>query len=362
MRTVRWLLLPLPIALFLVGCGAPSNQRATISYDDALAKVRQKIPAETYFTNDFLKQVATARPTPPGSPDHVRIGMPWILNDESALWYVAVEKGFFRDMGIEAELVPGGPGKDPLALMVGGSLDLAVTPGGSFVVSLVASPTGAKVTAIATLLKESQYSWIALDKSVANDQVSHKELKPEDVLDKKIGLQADGDRYAEFLIQKFKLPADRIKIVQVGFSVDPLTSGAIDFYAGWIQNQPRFLEQQGYKNWVALRFKDLGWPETGDVSVVMKSLIDKNPGLVARYVYALSQAIQFYLANPGETADITVKYGKDATLTKEMVLRRFELERDLVVGHDGQPPLWMSADAWNNLSALLTQYGVVELH
>jgi hypothetical protein len=45
-----------------------------------------------------------------------------------------------------------------------------------------------------------------------------------------------------------------------------------------------------------------------------------------------------------------------------MVLRRFELEKDLVVGHDGQPPLWMSAESWNNLAVLLTQYGGISLN
>jgi NitT/TauT family transport system substrate-binding protein len=361
MNKIRLHLLPIALVVLLSGCGAPSNQHRQISFDDALAKVRQKIPADSYISNEFLKQVATVKPTPPSSPDHVRIGMPWILNDESALWYIAVEKGFFRDMGIEAELVPGGPGKDPLALMIGNSLDIAVVPGGASVVSLIASPTGAKVTAICTLLKDSQYSWLTLDHTVGNDQASHKELKPEDLIGKKIGVQSDGQRYVDFVIQRFKLPADQIKVVQVGFSIDPLVSGAVDFYAGWFQNQPRFLEQQGYKNWLALRFRDLGWTEEGDVSVVMKTLAEKNPGLVARYVYALSQAVQVYLNQPEEAADITLKDSKDANLTRDMVLRRFELEKDLVLGKDGQPPLWMSVESWNNLAALLTQYGGIEL-
>src|SRR6202162_1872516 len=191
MNNLRLRLLPIVLGLLLGGCGPPSSQHTQISYEDALAKVHQKIPAETYFTNEFLKQAATAKPTPPSSPDHVRIGMPWILNDESALWYIAVEKGFFRDMGIEAELVPGGPGKDPLALMVGNSIDIAVVPGGASVVSLIASPTGAKVTAICNLLKDSQYSWLTLDHTVSNDQVSHKELKPQDLIGKKVGVQVD---------------------------------------------------------------------------------------------------------------------------------------------------------------------------
>jgi len=43
------------------------------------------------------------------------------------------------------------------------------------------------------------------------------------------------------------------------------------------------------------------------------------------------------------------------------LLRRFQLEKDLVVGRDGQPPLWMSADVWNNSAALMAEYGVINL-
>jgi ABC-type nitrate/sulfonate/bicarbonate transport system substrate-binding protein len=335
------------------------KEAVTLSYDDALAKVRRKIPAESYFSNDFLKKAAAEQPTVPATPGKVRIGMPWILNDECALWYVAVEKRFFKDAGIDAELVPGGPGKDQLTLLAAGSLEVAVTAGGGYVLSLVASPTGAKVTAICTLLKDSPYTWLALDKSVPDGQSSSLRLKPENVIGKTVGIQADGEPYAKFLLQKYHLPADKVKLVRVGFTADPLVTGAVDFYSAWVQNQPRFLEQDGHKNWTGLRFKDFGWNEHCDVSVVKKSLAEQNPGLVTRYVYALSQAIQFMLDHPDETADITVRYGKDTTLSRDLVLRRFQLERDLVTGHDGQPPLWMSADVWNNSAALLTEYGVI---
>jgi len=350
----------------ILGTGSLSScdtqqQPANLSYEDTLAKVRQKIPAESYFSNEFLKKAAAERPNVPVTPDKVRIGMPWILNDECALWFVAVEKGYFRDMGIDAELVPGGPGKDQLTLLAAGSLEFAVSAGGDFVVSLVASPTGAKVTAICTLLKDSPYDWIALDKSVSSDQPSSLQLKPEDVIGKTVGIQSDGEIYARFLFQKYHLPADKVRLMRAGFTADPLVSGAVDFYAAWVQNQPRFLEQDGHKNWTGLRFKDLGWNEHCDVSVVKKSLAEQNPNLVTRYVYALSQAIRFYLDHPEETADITIRYGKDATLSRDLVLRRFQLEKDLVVGRDGQPPLWMSADVWNNSAALMAEYGVINL-
>ncbi len=54
-------LLPIAFVLLFSGCGAPSNQHTQISFDDALANVRQKIPADGYVTNEFLKQVAVGQ-------------------------------------------------------------------------------------------------------------------------------------------------------------------------------------------------------------------------------------------------------------------------------------------------------------
>jgi NitT/TauT family transport system substrate-binding protein len=347
--------------MFLVGCDSKPPEMKSLSFDEALAKVRQAIPASQYFTNEFLEKAQNAPPASPANPDKIKIGMPWILNDEGAIWYVAIEKGFFKDVGIEAELVPGGPGKDPLALLVGGTIDIAIAPGGNAVPKLIASPTGSKVVAICTLLKDSPYGWISLDKSVPPDQKSTRQTTPADLIGKTVGLQADGDPYAQFIFGRHQIPQDKVKLVQIGFSTDPLVAGVVDFCSVWIQNQPRFLEQQGHKNWSILLFKNFGWNEHNDVSVVTKSMTEKRPELVTRYLAAMLKAVQFYLDHPDETADITIRYGKDATLDKATVLRRFELERDLVIGHDGKPPLWMSEEVWNTSATLLTQYGVINL-
>jgi ABC-type nitrate/sulfonate/bicarbonate transport system substrate-binding protein len=138
-------------------------------------------------------------------------------------------------------------------------------------------------------------------------------------------------------------------------------AGVVDFYAAWLPNQPRFLEEQGHRNWAALEFEKLGWSEYSDVSVFTQKSARENPQRVVRYLYALQQAMQFRLSHPEEAADITVKWAKDAELTRAKVLRRFELEQPLLVGTDGQPPMWMKPENWDTLAALLLQFEQIEL-
>jgi ABC-type nitrate/sulfonate/bicarbonate transport system substrate-binding protein len=346
-----------------VGCGKPpvAVVPPERSFETCLALVKEKRPASGYFTNEFLRQAQAGRPSVPAIPEKFRIGLPWVLNDECALWFIAQEKGYFAEMGLDAEMIPGGPGKDPLTLLIGGSVDVGVEAPGSAITRLATSPTGADIVAVATLLKGTPYSWIMLDASVPLDQKSTRQLKPEDVIGKTVGIQPGYDYYVDFVCKKFGIPRDKVQVKRVGYTSDPLVAGVVDFYAAWIPNQPRFLEEQGHRNWAALEFEKLGWSEYSDVSVFTKKTVQENPGKIVRYVHAIQQALKFRQEHPDEAADITVKYGKDADLTRAKVLRRFELEQALLEGHDGQPQMWMTEENWDTLAALLLQFGQIDI-
>lgn len=335
---------------------------AAAKFDEILQCVQENFPAEKYVTNDYLPAADAAwAPLTCASVDKIKVLMPWVLNDEEAPWYNAVEKGFFKDVCLEVELVPGGPGIEPIQLLAGGAVDIAVVAGASGIPSAVSSPTPADVVGVGTMLKHSPYIWMGLDKEIAQDQKSEKKLTPQDLVGKKIGLQAGNDYFAQFLVAKYGLAEDAFELVEAGFTPDPLLVGAVDYYAAWIVNQPRLAEAQGFMNWTAFRFSEWGWDGYSDVSTVRRETLDANPDLVKRYLAAVDQGMKFLLENPEESAEIAVKYGVDAQLTKEQALRRFELQKDLIEGSDDLPIMHMSADRWNSEVATMVQYGQLEL-
>lgn len=337
-----------------------SDQEA--EFADILACVEENFPAETYITNDFLPDpeaewVAMDCDT----VDQIKVLMPWVLNDEEAPWYNAVANGYYADVCLEVELVPGGPGIQPVQLLAGGAVDIAVVAGASRIPASVASPTPADVVGIGTFLKHSPYIWMGLDADVPQDQPSTKELTPQDLIGKKIGIQGGDDYFAEFLIGKYNLGEDAFEIVEAGFTPDPLLVGAIDYFAAWIVNQPRLAEAQGYMNWTAFRFSEWGWDGYSDVSTVRRETLEQNPDLIRRYLAATHQGLKFLLENPEESADLAVEYGTDAPVTREQALRRFELQKDLIEGSDGEPLMYMSLDRWNTEVATQVQFGQIEL-
>ena len=96
-------------------------------FESILACVEENFPAEGYFTNELLPAAdAEWAPMDCESVDSIKVGMPWVLNDEEAPWYNAIELGFFADVCLEVELVAGGPGVDHLQTLTGGAVDIAV--------------------------------------------------------------------------------------------------------------------------------------------------------------------------------------------------------------------------------------------
>ncbi len=360
-----WLAVVLTLPMFgLAGCGRSGPAPASppkISLDEALARVREHMPASRYVTNDLLPTDGVAPAASDAPPVKLRVGMPWVLNDEIAPWFVGIEKGFYRDAGLELELVPGGPSVDPLQLIAAGRLDIAVPPAGFGLVELVASPTPADLVAIGTVLKGSPYCWLAIDANTPRDQPSTRKLQPSDVLNKTIGLQPGGDTILDFLLHEYNLPADQVHIRRAGFTPEPLLAGSVDFYGAFIVNQPRILEQAGYKNWMALRFADWGWLDFGDVSVVRRDALAGRADVWRRYLWATGQAIRFILDHPDEAAEITARRSTDVPLTPAMVRRRFDLQRDLTVGAPGSPLQQMPPEAWDKLAARLLQSGAIHL-
>ncbi|MEZ4832399.1 MAG: ABC transporter substrate-binding protein [Caldilineaceae bacterium] len=284
-----------------------------------------------------------------------------MLNDEEAPWYNAVELGYYADVCLEVELVPGGPGIDHLQTLACGAIDIAVSAAGSRVPSMLSSPTPADVVAVGTFLKHTPYIWLGIDSSIAQDQRSTLELTPEDFVGKKVGVQGGDDYFVEFLINKYNLPADSITIMEAGFTPDPVLMGAMDYIAAWLVNQPRLLEEQGYMNWTAFQFSDWGWDGYADISVVRRETLENDADMVTRYLAATHQGLKYLLENPEESAEIAVKYGVDAQLTAEQALRRFQLQEELVVGSDDLPIMHMTPETWDTLVASMIQYGQLEL-
>src|SRR5258706_1983743 len=83
--------------------------------------------------------------------DEVSLQLKWLHQFQFAGYYAAVEKGFYRDAGLEVRILPGGPDVDVVGDVVAGRVDFGV--GTSSV--LVDRARGRKVVALAAVFQHS---------------------------------------------------------------------------------------------------------------------------------------------------------------------------------------------------------------
>lgn len=357
-------LLGILLLFSLLGCGQQKIAQApaeSLSYDDALLRVQTAFPASDYVLDQLVVEANNLPAQYDGPPVSLRVGMPWILNDQEAPFYLAQELGYFEAQGLEVELVPGGPSVDPLVLLAGGQVDIAVPATSLRFVRFIASETGADLVVFAANLAHAPSVWIGLDPDTPSHLRSNRELVPRDLIGKTIGVQRGYEYLPRLIENRNGLPPDSIKTVFSGSDAGPMVAGAIDLYAGWIMNQPRMLEEQGHMNWIVFKQAKYGIDAYCDVSVSTRSFAETQPNVLRRYVKALSQAHAFLFANPDESAEITKRYAIHSDLSEELIKRRFELQRSYISPADGSPVLSVSAERFNTIAASLLQFDQISI-
>lgn len=352
----------LAFAVMLSGCqifaSEPTPTKPDLTYNEALACVEENLPAQSYMTNGYLPENPTVwEPLECEEVIQISVGMPWVLNDEEAPWYNAVELGYYKDVCLDVELVPGGPGKDHIQTLGGGAVDIAVTAGGQTIPAAVASTTPIDIVAVGTFLKGMPYCFLTID-----EELVERELTPLDLVDRTLAIQPASEVYAHMMTDKYGIARSKVNLMEAGWTPDPILVGKADFYAAWIVNQPRLLEEKGYEEWNALMYRDWVYDEYSDVIAARRETLQTEEGqeMVRRFLAATHHGIRYLLDNPEHSAEIAVKHATEP-ITVGQAEWRFAQQRDLVIGRDTLGLMAMDPKEWNRVVATLVQYNQIEI-
>jgi NitT/TauT family transport system substrate-binding protein len=202
-RTVKALAALGVAGLLVAACGSDDS-----SSDATTA------PAES---GGGLKVDTTKCTAPDGSK--VKLQLQWFTQGQFAGYFAAVDQGFYKDAGLDVEIVEGGVDIAPQKQLATGAVDFAI----SWVPKALAErEAGAQVTNIAQVFQRS-----------GTLQVSFKEAnitKPADFKGKKIGNWGFGNEYEIFaaLSKEGLDPAKDVTLIQQSFDMNGLLLGDID--------------------------------------------------------------------------------------------------------------------------------------
>lgn len=273
--------------------------------------------------------------TPTPEPTHIRLPMGYVANVQFAPWYVAVERGYFADEGIELEFDYSWE-TDGVRLVGSGKLPFAVASGDQV---LLARSQDLPIVTVTGWFQRFPVAVVALKESGIQ--------QPADLAGRKVGIpETFGASYIgwQALAARHGLNEKDVQLEVIGYTqLANLTEGRVDAAVVYANNEPIQLEQKG-EDFVLFHVAD-------DISLVSNGLIanettlQENPELVRRFVRAFLKGLEDTLDDPDAAFDICHKYVEGLEENEEV--QRAVLEATLSYWR-GDPLGKSDPVAWQN--------------
>ena len=209
--------------------------------------------------------------------DKVTIQLKWVAQAQFAGYFVAKDKGFYKDAGLDVTINPGGPDVAPPQVIAGGGADVVV----DWMPSALASRE--KGVPLVNISQTFKHSGLEL---VCRKDTGIK--KPEDLKGKTVGIWYGGNEYP-FLnwMSKLDYKTDGspggVKILKQGFNVDPILQKQADCVSAMTYNEYWQVIDGGFKpsDLVVFNYEKEGVATMEDGLWVMEAKL-KDPAFVAK--------------------------------------------------------------------------------
>jgi NitT/TauT family transport system substrate-binding protein len=216
--------------------------------------------------------------------------------------YVAQERGFFEQAGLDVTITPGTGSVDVLKLVAGGRADFGVADFTATAITVAKEKL--PVTTIAAVHQKSLAAIVALEGGGIS--------KPADLEGKKIGDQPGSTNQVMFPVYAKAAGIDPAK-VQFVPSAPPslpqlLAAGQVDGIGQFVVGKPLIEAAAKGRKAVVLPYGDLVPDLYGNALVTSKEIASTKADLVARFTGALLKGLRYAIEHPDEAGQILKKY------------------------------------------------------
>ena len=271
-----------------------------------------------FFTAALLLGALTAQ-----AAEKVTYNSDWLFYGRDLGWFTALDKGFFREVGLDVKIVRGfGSGKT-VKTVAGGRNDYANSDTG---VIIQARAKGMKLKAIGMFHDKSLHAiYTTADKGIRS-------LK--DLEGRTIGVGKGSAPHQMFpaLASANGVDPEKIKWLYMAFTVTipSVISGKIDSTLAFNTLESLFTNKSRMagKKPVILLYADYGVDPYSSAFMTTDDRIARKPDEVRRFVHAMYKGIAYAVEHPEEAADLFIKGEYNPTSSRKAILAVWDTVMD----------------------------------
>lgn len=282
----------------------------------------------------------------PAKSETLHLQLRWHHQFQFAGYYVAVEKGFYRNAGLDVVIHEGAPGRLPVTEVLEGRAQYGVANSELLLERL----RGAPLVALAAIFQHSASILLARRDAHINT--------PDDLAGKKIRMTpqtADADFIAMFNNKGIDL--SRIQFLQSSYNIQGFVDGKVDAVNAYISNEPYLLKRQGV-DYLIINPSSYGIDFYSDILFTTEAELLHHPERAKAFREASLQGWRYAMENPQEIIDILIESyhvpKSRAHLDFEAEAMKSLIHSDLIeIGH-------MNPWRWRHMAETFVKAGMID--
>lgn len=248
----------------------------------------------------------------------VSLRLQWFAHSQFAGYVIAKEKGYYKDYGLDVEVLSAGPDLKPQVTVAAGTDDIGIGVPNQII---AAQSNGVPLVSIAQIFQDSPNRYILKKENSINNL--------SDLKGKKVGLWLGGDEVEFISMLKSKgMTKDDVQLIPQQFSVVPFiqdqyvcsqvtTYGEMNFLAikGWTPDKLQILSPKDYNSAIL-----------GDLIFCKKDYLEKNKETVIAFLEASLKGWKFCIEHPDEALSIVLDYNKELSKDEQTLVMKSVIE------------------------------------
>ncbi|MBT2696223.1 ABC transporter substrate-binding protein [Bacillus sp. ISL-40] len=283
----------------------------------------------------------------------VSLMLDWYPNAVHSFLFVAEEKGYFKEQGLDVDIQMPADTNDPLKLVAANQIDMALSYQPQV---LVARSEGIPVQSIGAIVRHPlNQLMVPADGSIKS---------PKDLAGKTIGYPSIplDEAIVQTMVKADGGDAGKIKMVDVGWDLIPAmaTKKTDALIGGYINHEKLLLEKEGHPM-RALNPADYGVPDYYElVMVASQKGLKEKPEVYKKFMAAITEGQKYVQEHPEDGLSILMNHeDKTSPLEKDVETKSLEILLPLMDAKE-KPFGYQEPETWKNTAQWLKDNKVIK--